>query len=70
MTEEELFDMVIPPGVPRSVLMEVVKKFDVKIVTHSQKLNFANMDGIERDLLAFRGKKEVIEEVEKFVGNQ
>lgn len=67
MTEEELFDMIIPPGVPRSVLVDVVKKFDVKIVARRQNLNFANMDGIERDLLAFRGKKEVIEEVEKFV---
>lgn len=65
--EEQLFDMLIPPGVPRSIISDVIKKFDVEIVERTQKLYFANMDGDSRELLAFRGKKEVIEEVQDFV---
>jgi hypothetical protein len=65
--EEELFDMLIPPGVPRSIISDVLKKFDVKVVERTQKMYFANMDGDSRELLAFRGKKEVIVEVQEFV---
>ena len=67
MEEAELFDMIIPPGVPRRIIASVLTKFDVTLVSRREKLSFANMDGMERDLLAFRGKKEVIEKVEKYV---
>lgn len=67
MEEPELFDMIIPPGVPRRIIASVLSKFEVTLVNRREKLSFANMDGTERDLLAFRGKKEVIDEVEKFV---
>jgi hypothetical protein len=65
--EEPLFDVLIPPGVPRSVIFDVVKKFDVEVVERKQKLNFANMEGDERELLAFRGRHEVVEQVEKYM---
>ncbi|MGA2698457.1 MAG: hypothetical protein ABSE74_02330 [Methanoregula sp.] len=65
--EEQLFDVLIPPGVPRSVIFDVVKKFDVEVVERKQKLNFANMEGDERELLAFRGRREVVEQVEKYM---
>jgi hypothetical protein len=67
MAEEELFDLVIPPGVPRSILMDVVKQFDVEVVKRPQKLHFANMDGEARELLAFRGKREVVENVQDYL---
>jgi len=66
-TEEPLFDVLIPPGVPRSVIFDVVKKFDVEVVERKQKLNFANMEGDERELLAFRGRRDVVEQVEKYM---
>jgi hypothetical protein len=65
--EEELYDVLVPPGVPRTIIADVLRKFDVNLVKRKEKLNFANMDGMERELLAFRGKKEVIVEVEKFM---
>jgi hypothetical protein len=65
--EEPLFDVLIPPGVPRSVIFDVVKKFDVEVVERKQKLNFANMEGDERELLAFRGRRDVVEQVEKYM---
>jgi hypothetical protein len=67
MADEELFDVLIPPGVPRSIIVEVVKKFDVKLVERKERIRFANMEGDERDLLAFRGKHEIMEQVEKYM---
>jgi len=67
MADEELFDVLIPPGVPRSIIVEVVKKFDVKLVERKERIQFANMEGDERDLLAFRGKHEIMEQVEKYM---
>lgn len=63
---EELFDLVIPPGTPQSVISEVNRKFDVEIVERKERLHFANMDGDERILLAFRGKLDVMKELEPF----
>jgi hypothetical protein len=65
--EEQLYDIVIPPGVPQKLIIEIPKKFKVKVVDRKEKLKFANMEGDERELLAFRGKLEVIQEVEKYM---
>ncbi len=59
--------MIVPPGVPRSMLYEVLEKFDVEVVQRPRRLRFANMDGDVRELLAFRGKKEVVEEVQDYL---
>jgi hypothetical protein len=67
MVEEELFDVLIPPGVPRSIIREVVQKFDVQLVERKERIRFANMEGDERELLAFRGKREIVEQVEKYM---
>ncbi|MDD5418468.1 MAG: hypothetical protein PHV57_01310 [Methanomicrobiaceae archaeon] len=67
MEEEPLFDMIIPPGVPRSMLYEVLEKFDVTVVKRPQRLSFANMEGDVHELLAFRGRREVVEEVQKYL---
>lgn len=66
-TEEQLYDVLIPPGVPQKLIIEIPKKFKVKVVERKEKLTFANMEGDERELLAFRGKLEVIQEVEKYM---
>ena len=63
---EELFDLIIPPGTPQSVISDVNRKFDVEIVERKERLYFANMDGDERILLAFRGKLEVMKELEPY----
>ena len=54
-------------GVPRSVIFDITKKFDVEVVERKQVLKFANMDGDERELLAFRARGEVAEQVEKYM---
>jgi len=68
--EEPLFDIIIPPGVPRKIIIEIQKKFDVTVVERKERLKFANMEGDERELLAFRGKKEVLQQVEKYMKEQ
>lgn len=67
MPEEELFDVIIPPGVPKTIIIDIMKKFDVQVVERKMPLHFANMDGTEREILAFRGKREVAVEVEKYM---
>ncbi len=64
---EPLFDVLVPPGVPRSIIKEVIQKFDVELVERKERMTFANMEGDERDLLAFRGKRETVEQVEKYM---
>jgi hypothetical protein len=67
MPEEELFDVLIPPGVPKTIIIDIMKKFDVQVVERKMPLFFANMDGTEREVLAFRGTREVALEVEKYM---
>ncbi len=68
--EEQLYDVLIPPGVPRTIILDVANKFDVKVVERMQKINIANIEGDERELLAFRGKLEVVQQVEKYMLQQ
>jgi len=66
MAEEELYDLLVPPGVPRKMLYDVAEKYDVEVVRRQQRMAFANMEGDARELIAFRGKREVVEEVQKY----
>ena len=61
---------IIPPGVPQKIILDISKKFDVEVVDRREKIKFANMEGDERDLLAFRGKLEVMQNVEKYMRDQ
>jgi hypothetical protein len=68
--EEKLYDVLIPPGVPQKLIIEIPTKFDVTVVERKEKIKFANMEGDERELLAFRGKLEVVQQVEKYMREQ
>ena len=65
--KEELFDLLIPPGVPRKIISDILKQFDVTLIERKQRLHFANMDGDERELLAFRGTREAVEKAQDFM---
>jgi len=72
----ELFDLLIPPGVPSKLIIEITQKFDLEVVERKERMYFANMQGDERELLAFRGRREdlekahtyFIDELKKFIG--
>lgn len=66
-TGEELFDLLIPPGVPRSIIADIIKRFDVQLVERKQRLHFANMNGDEREVLAFRGTQATVEKVQDYM---
>jgi len=68
--DEQLYDVLVPPGVPQKIIVDITKKFKVKVVERKEKLTFANMEGDERNLLAFRGKLEVVQQVEKYMMDQ
>jgi hypothetical protein len=68
--EEPLYDIIIPPGTPQKLIVDISKKFDVTVVERKEKIKFANMEGDERELLAFRGKLEVMQNVETYMREQ
>jgi len=68
--EEQLYDIIIPPGTPQKLIVDISKKFDVTVVERKEKIKFANMEGDERELLAFRGKLEVMQNVETYMRDQ
>ncbi len=68
--EEQLFDVLIPPGVPQKLIIEIPKKFDVKVVERLEPLKVANMEGDKRELLAFRGRLDEIKKVETYMLDQ
>ena len=62
----QLYDLVFPPGTPRSIIRDIINTFDVELIDSPERLNFANMEGDVRNLIAARGKKEIMVEVEAF----
>jgi hypothetical protein len=68
--EEQFYDIIIPPGTPQKLIVDISKKFDVTVVERKEKIKFANMEGDERELLAFRGKLEVMQNVETYMRDQ
>lgn len=62
----QLYDLVFPPGTPRSIIRDIINQFEVELIDSPERLHFANMDGDVRNLIAARGKKEIMIEVEAF----
>ncbi|KAF5055905.1 hypothetical protein DSECCO2_372880 [anaerobic digester metagenome] len=66
----ELYDVVIPPGVPQSIIREIIRRFPGELVDKPQRMKFANMDGDERELLAYRTDLASAQAVEQFIYDQ
>jgi len=65
MTEtEKLYDLIIPPGVPRTIIMALEEKYDVTVVPRKLPVTLAAMDQDVREILVFRGELETIQQVE------
>ena len=67
MEEEQYYDLVFPPGTPRTIIREIINTFDVELVERSESLTFANMDGDVRNLIAFRCDKETAQKVHEYM---
>ena len=66
MQEVEYFDLIFPPGTPQTVIRDIIREFDVELVDRAERLNFANMDGDARNLIAARGTRDEMIRVEAF----
>jgi hypothetical protein len=52
------------------MIYEISEQYDVEVVMRKRQLYFANMEGDTRELLAFRGTKEVVEKVQEDLYNR
>jgi hypothetical protein len=64
-----LYDLAIPLGMPISVIMDMVEKFDVDVVRRNAKVDMTGTAGevVERELLVLRGDLETITEAKKYM---
>lgn len=62
---DKLFDLVLPPGVPYKIILEVVDKFNLEIITREIALKTIDVD--KENLLALRGKLEDVNNASDYI---
>ncbi len=63
---EGLYDLAIPPGIPVSVIRELVEKFEVDLVKRRAKVDvIGEVD--EREILVLRGDLDTIKQAEEYM---
>ena len=62
-----VFDLLIPPGTPRKLVISLAKKYGLQIVRRDDVYVPIGVCDIERDLLAIRGDKKTIAKMEKIL---
>ena len=70
LTEDEnelegLYDLVIPPGVPESIIVELVEEFDLEPVNRLTNVDIVETD--QRELLALRGELDIVNEAHDYM---
>jgi len=65
--EEDVYELVLPPGIPSKVIIATCKKFDTDVVTAYADVETGLADVTSRDLLAFRADKDTIEKIRQFI---
>ncbi|ADI73993.1 conserved hypothetical protein [Methanohalobium evestigatum Z-7303] len=63
--EKDLYDLIIPPGTPSSLIYDMVEMFDLEPINRKVNVNIVNE--AEREVLALRGDLETVQEAEKFM---
>jgi len=64
---EDVYELVLPPGIPSKVIIAACKEFNTDVVSAYADVETGLADVTSRDLLAFRADKETIEKIRKFV---
>jgi hypothetical protein len=62
-----VFDLLIPPGTPRKLVINLAKKYGLQIVRRDDIYVPVGVCDIERDLLAIRGDKKTISKMQKIL---
>jgi hypothetical protein len=63
----DVFDLLIPPGTPRKLILKLAKEHPVQIVRRDDIYVPVGICDVERDLLAIRGDKKTIQKMEKIL---
>ncbi len=64
---EDVYELVLPPGIPSKVIIEACKKFGTDVVPAYADVETGLADVTARDILAFRADKDTIEKIREFV---
>lgn len=62
-----VYDLLIPPGTPRKLIIKLAKEYPVQIVRRDDVFVPIGVCDIERDLLAIRGDEKTIRKMEKIL---
>ncbi len=62
-----VFDLLIPPGTPRKLVIKLAKEHPVQIVRRDDIYVPVGVSDVERDLLAIRGDEKTIKKMEKIL---
>ncbi len=62
-----VFDLLIPPGTPRKLILKLAKEYPVQIVRRDDVFVPVGVSDVERDLLAIRGDRKTIQKMEKIL---
>jgi hypothetical protein len=65
--KEDVYELVLPPGIPSKVIIAACKEFNTDVVSAYADVETGLADITSRDLLAFRADKETIEKIREFV---
>jgi len=64
---EDVYELVLPPGIPSKVIIAACKEFDTDVVSAYADVETGLADVTSRDLLAFRADKQTIDKIREFV---
>lgn len=59
------FDMIIPPGTPRKLIVNMAKEFNLEVAQRNDYYVPIGVSDTQRELLVFRGDQKTIEKVSK-----
>ncbi len=62
---EGLYDLMIPPGIPESVIVELVEEFDLEAVSRTANVDIVEVDA--REILMLRGDLETVNEAHDYM---
>lgn len=62
---EGLYDLMIPPGVPESVIVELVEEFELEPVSRTANVDIVEVD--PREILMLRGNLETVNEAHDYM---
>jgi hypothetical protein len=62
-----VFDLLIPPGTPRKIIVSLAKEYQLEIVQRTDIYIPIGVSDVQRELLAFRGDEKTIKKMEKLL---